>query len=506
MRRPSKRCLALVFGILCGSCTTGTPSLEVGLSPRTPRVDAEANVVISATNADLTAGLGTVTLSTSLGDLGTTSLTLADGSARTTFSCRRASPGCVAGATWEVVARWSPVSGPAITQTVTGRLAVAATVTDGGSIDGGIDGGIDDAGQPLVDAGTQVIDAGLFDAGLPPDATLVSATLGDGFVIGRLGAPRTIGLSPLTSNTTVLLGFDRLPQQLVIYGDRLLYLKNGFAFAWAQDFLDGGEFLPIQTDAGVLPDGGRVDAGLTALVAPENNDPLYATCLGSFGSPDGGFVRALLPTPSGALWVGCSAALSGDITLYINGSTYLAVTPTIALEPIAGNDRYVFGLTADAGLPFLISLTETRAISPLNRRYSKHAVRPTLAGFEVLVFDPVFGGCRLVQIGNDGGLTETPQPQLDRTDRCLEGQFLGQQFVYSVTDPQIGVRSFPIERGGLDAGRVDAGPDAGVSDSGVSDSGVTDFFFFPGPPSDFTTTPPTLSVDFTGPVKVVTKP
>ncbi len=225
--------------VLLLSCQPLQPVLELSVS--SVRVNADATVTVTATNADLTPGTGTVALSTTLGMLSSTSLALSEGSARTKLVCPRSTPGCTANASLDVTAQWT-TSGRTLTQTVTVKLTDPPP-SDGGLVDAGVDAG-QDAG---VDGGEVSEDAGVILQGTPLTG------FGDVFVLGLLGAPRTVGFTPFASPGAVLLGFDRMPERPVLINDRLVYIRDGVAFVWTDDSVDGGR--PDAGDTG-MADGG----------------------------------------------------------------------------------------------------------------------------------------------------------------------------------------------------------------------------------------------------------
>ncbi len=225
--------------VLLVSCQPLQPVLELSVS--SVRVNADATVTVTATNADLTPGTGTVALSTTLGMLSSTSLALSEGSARTKLLCPRSTPGCTANASLDVTARWT-TSGRTLTQTVTVKLTDPPP-SDGGLVDAGVDAG-QDAG---VDGGEVSEDAGVILQGTPLTG------FGDVFVLGRLGAPGTVGFTPFASPGAVLLGFDRMPERPVLINDRLAYIRDGVAFVWSEDFTDGGPPDAGMGDGGVAP-------------------------------------------------------------------------------------------------------------------------------------------------------------------------------------------------------------------------------------------------------------
>lgn len=533
----SLRLAAAVLAVASLSCQPPPPTLDLLVA--TVRPDTDATVSVTGTNGDGTPGTGLVELSTTLGTLSAGSVTLVEGSARTTVRCTRTTSGCAAGGMLQVTARWTSSSG-VITQTATARIVAAIDPnTDAGVV---VDAGVRDAG---TDAGTP-IDAGMeLDAGLViVDGTPLNLAPGEGLVLGRLGSPRTLGFSPFSSAAVVRLGFDRMPDQAIILSNRLVYVRNGNAWVWQEDdlFFDGGadagEVDAGELDAGEL-DGGEVDGGLDAgvldagldagardggadagadagpdtgpfpLFAPEANDPLLASCDGRFG-PDAGLVRALVTTPAGALWLGCSRRADAGIELYANRA--LEVTTSEVATPIAANEVTVLALTDDGGLR-LFSNGVTPQLQGLTARTFARAARATSNGFELLAFDPVFNLCTIVNIELATGTMREFQlpPPVPAGPTCLDAQFFGRRdaLLYVVQTPSNGVLAIPFARtrsdGGVDAGVRDGGADAG-SDAGMSvDAGVlSGFFFAEGPPSEFKAMPPTLSIDFSRPVKLVT--
>lgn len=540
MMTRSFRLAAVVVAVAgLSSCQPPPPTLDLLVA--TVRPDTDATVTITATNGDGTAGTGLVELSTTLGNLGAGSLTLVEGSARTTVRCSRSTPGCAAGGMLQVTARWTSSSG-LITQSATARIVAAiepnpdaGVVVDAGVRDAGVDAGVSSDAGVVVDAGLVIV-----------DGTPLNLAPGEGLVLGRLGSPRTLGFSPFSSAAVVRVGFDRMPDQAVILSNRLVYVRNGNVWVWQEDDIfpdagvdagevdagemDAGELDAGEVDAGELdagaPDAGMADAGVRdggadagvdagpdtgpfPLFAPEANDPFLATCDGRFGA-DAGLVRALVTTPAGGLWLGCSRRPDAGIELYANNQ--LQVTTSEAATPIAANEVMVLALTDDGGLR-LFSNNVTPQLQGLTARTFARAARATSSGFEVLAFDPVFNLCTIVSIDLATGTMRDFQlpPPVPAGSSCLDAQFFGQRdaLLYVVQPPSAGVQAIPFARSrtdaGIDAGTRDGGADAGVDAGMRVDAGsFSGFFFVEGPPSEFKAMPPTLSIDFSRPVKVVT--
>ncbi len=516
MKRAS---LVIVVLIMIAGCPMGAPTLE--LSAGAVTIGSESRVTASAVNADGTPGSGTVTFASSLGALSAASAALTDGAASVKLSCPRTVSGCVAGASIEITARWTSPKGELVKTVVArvnepGQPGDAGQPNDGGT-DAGTDGGALDGGDS---------DAG-FDAGLILDGTPLGGI--DGLVLGRLGSPRTLGFSPLDSNTDVRLGFDRQPTMALIFGDRLIYVRDGTARLWTVDEIDAGDPDAGDADAGEA-DAGDVDAGsrdagvrdggLDAgpgtgpfpLYAPEANDPILETCHGAFGAPDGGTVRALLVTPTGNLWIGCSDLPTDTDVIYRLGSTLLF--PTVTGRAVAALDDTLFLAHPDGGR-FLATSARADQLVLAPKRWAEKAVRAVPGGFEMLAYDPLLTLCVLVTVD---ARTATPRDVLLDgfqlgDQRCLEGQFYGGRDLLLVphTDggPTDGIEAFPFSRRipPRDAGTTDGGArDGGAQDAGV-DAGPEPYLgFFPGPPSNFLAQPPELSIDFSSPVQVITRP
>lgn len=488
-----KRLTLAAFSLFVG-CPIGAPSLDLA-GTRRFAVDGEARLTATATNADGTPATGTVAFSTTLGNLSAAAVELTDGTAKTTLSCPRMTLGCVPGASIEVTARWTSSKGD-LSANLTLQLSAPVQPVDAGELDAGPA----DAG---ADGGA---DAGVFDAGLLLDGTPLGGI--DGLVLGRLGSPRTLGFSPLTSNTDVRVGFDRLPTKGVLFADRLIYVRGGTAYLWAEDEVDAGDPDAGPVDAGLTDAGadGGLDAGPNTgpfpLFAPEANDPLFETCHGAFGAPDGGVVRALLVTPSGNLWIGCSDFPNDTDVLYRVGSTLLF--PTVSGEAVAALDDTLFIAHPDGGR-FIATTSRTERIFLEPKRWAEKAIRAVPGGFEQLAYDPLLTQCVLVTVDGRSGATRVVL--LDGftlgDSSCLEGQFYGSRdlLLISHTDggPTDGVEAVPFTR------RVSVPADAGAGDGGT-DAGSPYEGFFPGPPSNFLARPPELSVDFSAPVMVLTKP
>lgn len=532
--------------VLVLSCQPPVPVLELSVGGL--RVDGEATVTVTATNGDMTPGAGTVALSTTLGMLDSTSLPLTEGSARTKLRCPRSTPGCAANGTIDVTARWTAASG-ALTQTVTVKLTDPPP-SDGGRFDAGVDAGTSDAGRGDggVDAGP-AIDSGVIILGTPLTG------LGDVFVFGRLGAPRTIGFTPFAAPASVLLGFDRLPERVTVINDRLIYIRGGVAFVWSEDYLDGGPPVPVDAgdpdagdpdagdpdagdpDAGD-PDAGDPDAGFDAgpsdagadggsdaglrfgafpLFGPERNDPVLFDCRGRLGSdPDAGVVLALVPTPSGSLWIGCGLSAAEGVSIYFRGTSSFQPPPRV--NPLAANNDTVFGSTNDGGL-YLLNQTSVLSMSSRPRAFSRSA-RATATGFEVLTYDPDSSKCTLGLVNLQGEFSELPLPSgFPQNLGCLDGVLYGRRdaVLFPSLGPQLGFRAFSFTRpvpprdGGTDGGTADGGRDAGPADAGRSDAGQVDagsilsFPFVEGPRSDFFDAGP-YSIDFSFPVELVVRP
>ncbi|MBL8922705.1 MAG: hypothetical protein JNJ54_27905 [Myxococcaceae bacterium] len=495
------------------------PSLE--LSAGTLRIGGEATISVTATVGEQP-GTGTVALTASIGTLDDATVTLAEGTARTRLRCPRSLAGCAAGGLSEVTGRWM---GPAglVTRTISVRLVdppvFDGSVPDAGASDGGAtDGGVTDGG---ADAGPEPVEQRLPGSGLEFDAGS-SLNGGTELVLGRLGQPTTVGFS-VFSSTDVLLGFDSMPESPVIYADRLLYVRNGVVRAWTADELDGGPPEPdAGLDAGTLDAGvrdggadGGADGGLDAgsfgwfpLRAPEWNDEVVASCRGIFGAADSGYVQALLPTRPGGLWLGCSEALRGPIQIFRNGA-YL-FTAQVPVSPLVANERQVLGVRLDGGL-MLISATETMLVPAFgDRRFSGAGRSSPRGSFEVVATDIGSARCVLALIERDGGYAELPLP-IDLVGRCSAARFDGRRDVLLAPiagAPGIGgVEAVPFARMTTDAGRSDGGIADGGSDGGL-DGGLPDagLRFPAGPASDFFADPPTLSVDFTQSIEVVSAP
>lgn len=504
-----------LVGVL--SCAPAMPSLE--LSAGTLRVGGEATLSVTATVGEQP-GTGSVALTASLGTLDDATVTLSEGAARTRLRCPRSLTGCAAGGLIEVTGRWM---GPAglVTRTISVRI-VDPPAFDGSTPDAGVDAGTTDGG---ADAGMEEeVEQRRPDSGLELDAgtSLNGATQ---LVLGRLGPPRTVGFSSLSSNE-VLLGFDSMPEHPVIHAGRLLYVRNGVVRAWTADDLDGG---PPEPDAGTLDAGrrdagagdggadGGLDAGLDAglfgwfpLRDPEWNDEVVASCQGIFGAPDSGYVRALLPTRPGGLWLGCSEAALGPIEVFRNGPYVFSAQ--VAVSPLVANEQQVLGVRFDGGL-MLISATETMLVPVTgNRRFSGAGRSSPRGSFEVVATEVGSDRCVLALIERDGGYAELALP-IDLAGRCSATRFDGR--TDALLAPIAGVpgiggveavpftRAAPPDAGRRDGGLADGGGVDGGADSGQPDAGLR---FTAGPFSDFLADPPTLSVDFVQPVEVVAAP
>lgn len=523
MRRLSLHPLWLLLAF-AGCPMMGQPTLELSVAG-TGRVDADISVGVSATAADGTPGQGTVAISTSLGTLGASTLMLAEGTSRTTLKCPRSLAGCAAGASITITARWTIPGGTVVTQTATLRL-IDPMPTDGGvQPDGGTDGGDPDAGSD-PDAGA--VDAGDVDGGEPELDAGTPLILGpdDGLVLGRFGAPRTVGFSTFSSSSTVSLGFDSMPERPILYGGRLLYVRNGQAFVWVEDYVDGGPPRPPRpvidagttADAGAADggrDGGSVDGGATDggrtdggaadggrdggfdagppppppfILDPEGNDDTFATCIEGFSNRDAGYVRALLPTPLGGLWVACSRNAASPVSLFLRDSEVM--TTSLGAAPLAAHESSVLAMQADGGLAVISA--SGAVIPPASARRFSSRARSVPAGFELLSFDPTTGLCSLA-LFRLGTTTpeEYPLPAgLPVGEACLDGVLWGRRDVllYPAELPDVGVTAIPFSRGGRDAGLGDGG-----------------LVFVAGPPSNLSVDPPVLSIDFASPVEVLAR-
>lgn len=517
-RQPLLRHLWLAL-VIAACPPAGQPTLE--LSVGTARVDSDVSVGVTATAADGTPGQGSVSVSTSVGTLAASTLMLTEGSGRTTLKCARSTSGCSAGATIDVTARWTLPGGTVVTAAKQVRLIdpqpVDAGTTDAGATDAGgtdagdLDAGWPDAGEPELDAGTPL---GLSD--------------GLGLVLGRFGPPSTIGFSSLSSNATVFLGFDTLPEQSLVFGDRLVYVRRGVARVWEEDYVDGGPprdagFAPVidagapdagrdgglvdggatdaggldggpATDAGVdggASDGGRLDAGFDAglppqpfILYPEVNDPIIATCTDAFPNGDAGYVRAVLPTPSGRLWTACSANAFSEVSLFISGSDLLSTN--VSGLPLAAHDGVVLMLAADAGVYLVSTGLPVSPPDSMGRRYAR-AARAVPGGFELLAWEPSTDRCVLATMSLSSAQVTTRQlpPTFPDGIGCLDS-------VFSRSTDTL----FSVGLAGNDL-VVFAWP---LSARSPADGGVV---FTPGPPSNLRSDPPTLAVDFSSPVEVV---
>lgn len=512
MKRAS---LVIVVLIIAAGCPMGAPTLE--LSAGAVTIGSESRVTATALNGDETPGTGTVTFTSSLGSLSATSAALVEGVATVKLSCPRSLGGCVAGASIELTARWTGPKGELV-KTSTVRVNEPGQLVDaGGGQDAGTDAGI------AMDGG--VVDAG-FDAGLMLDGTPLGGI--DGLVLGRLGSPRTLGFSPLDSNTDVRVGFDRQPELGVLFADRLIYVRDGTARVWMVDPLDAGAADAGDPDAGDsdagdpdagIPDAGTPDAGRDGgldagrntgpfpLYVPEANDPILETCFGAFGNPDAGTVRALLVTPTGNLWIGCSDFPQSKDVIYRLGSSLLF--PTISGQAVAALDDTLFIAHPDGGR-FLATAARSDQLFLAPKLWAEKAIRAVPGGFEMLAYDPLLTLCVLVTV--DARARTVRDVLLDGFqlgDRsCVEAQFYGGRDLLLIprTDggPTDGIEAFAFSRRvpPRDAGTRDGGVDGGTAiDAGEPYQG-----FFPGPPSDFLVWPPQLSIDFSHPVQVITRP
>ncbi len=114
--------------VIVSACTppAADPDLALSFSPSV--MDAfgrSVRVRVVATNPDGTIGTGTVTLSTSVGDLDETTFTLdAYGTATTTLTCPSSDPACTPGIDLAVSAVWQRVKAPLQVST-TGRVHIA---------------------------------------------------------------------------------------------------------------------------------------------------------------------------------------------------------------------------------------------------------------------------------------------------------------------------------------------------------------------------------------------
>ncbi|MCU0696324.1 MAG: hypothetical protein MUC96_07340 [Myxococcaceae bacterium] len=534
-----RRCLVLATALALVGCPANDEAV-LSVSAGSLRVGGEVAVTVSA-SVGTGPGTGTVVLTASLGELGAASLALVDGTARTTLRCPRTTPGCVAGATITLTGTWTGPRG-AVTETATVRV-VDPVSSDGGADAGRPDAGSPDAGSP--DAGpVEPIDP---DGGLEVDGGTFLTGAGP-LLLGRLGEPRTIGFSPLVAGAPVSLGFDQVPEQVLQYAGRLFYVRRGFLHVWVEDFpdsgvpvvdagdpdageVDGGEVDAGEVDAGEFdagdPDAGDVDAGPFdagfgpfPLFDPEGNDLRVASCVGLFGAPDSGYVRVALPTPSGALWLGCSESASGPIALYRKGQRFLSVTNP-ALQPLAASEQFIFAVEVlrDGGvpLPVVFSATESAVAFPRPdaRLYQLGAARPTVNGFDVLSFSPALGECYVGSMDRRGSYVERALllPAGAPPSGCLDARFDGTRDAVLVLGsldggPTDRVYDVPFVRpvmpGRLDAGSADGGSaDGGSVDGGLPDAGAASTRFVAGPPSDFLVDPPTLSIDLSRPAHII---
>ncbi|MCA2978838.1 MAG: hypothetical protein INH41_22105 [Myxococcaceae bacterium] len=517
--------VAALVALACPS-----PMATLTVSAGTLRVGGEATVTVSAfTGAQ--PGSGAVEVSTSLGELGATSVPLDDGAGRTTLRCPRATPGCVAGASITLTARWNSPQG-SLTETATVRVFEVSAGDGGGGMDGGgLDGGARDGGP--LDGGA--LDGGpvegilLFDGGtpLPQDRALV---------IGRIGPPRTLGFSELTTGAPVRLGFNELPAQALLYGGRLVYVRRGVLAAWTEDFADaggeaadggapdGGEADGGELDAGALdgggPDGGSLDSGMSfgpfPLFNPEGNDPVIATCSGVFSAPDAGVLRMVLPTPGGGVWLGCSETPTGPVRLLAKGSRRLPIDPADPLVPLAGEEQSILGVVdfADAGnevVMFSQSASSRLRFDVQGRAHVRSATRAVPGGYEFLVFDAANDRCWLGSLDVMGRYSEVLLPAKMFGGRCQGARFDGPRDALLAIGLEVfdaGLESVVLELalvrsvdgGARDGGTSDGGAgDGGSVDAGRADAGPTELLpvvrFRAGPPSNFGSSPPALSID-----------
>lgn len=506
------------------ACSPPTPTLEV--TGGSLRIDGQVSLSVSASEG-LQPGAGSVTVSTSLGVLDATELMLVDGAARTTLRCPRATPGCVAGGQVTVTARWNR-SGGVLTATTTLRLT-DPTPVDGGSVDAGADAG------PGPDGGAA--DGG-FDGGPSVDLGSIDLSMASpldpaiqGVAFGYFSPTRTIGFAPFGDGGTVRLGFDSFPENALLVGDRLVYLRQGALFAWVEDQPDAGATLPMDDggldagpdagleddgglDAGLEDDGGLSDSGvgdagpgdggvppLFPLFAPQTNDfALPLQCTNVVGLADSGVIVRMARSHRNVVWVECQARADAGSPFFrpVGGELFGGRTEGRLL---AAGGRGVLVASPDGGLAF-----ETRDFAALAadapiRQYDPRSARAVGdTAFELLSFDPNSNQCRLMRVdlsrtGTMAQLQLTDQvlvSNLPRLRTCLSWRFVGTQDLLASSDPSLGVIGVPFLRlladGGFDAGSPDAGR--------PTDAGVTQRLLPPGPPSDLTQQPPRLSIDF----------
>lgn len=423
---------------------------------------------------------GSVTLNTTIGRLGETTLQLAEGTASTTLRCLVGTDGPCVGS-GEVTGQWSQGSQSA-KATATIRFSTP-TVFDGGPrLDAGAsDGG--DGGSP--DGGLR--DGGIQDAGPAPTSF---ADMGPILVFGRVGI--RYGVSSFTNNTMTSFGWQMAPKTPHFFGDSLAYVRDFGVYLVVADTL-------LAFDAGI--DAGAV---LSFPANPELNDISLPTGCGLLEVTE--LVRG-----NGTLWARCS-----DDRLASLSRPGFFIELGDAGSPLAVADELVL-VSNDGGLFLKNASVRTPVVSRLGRQFGRF--RPAEGpGFWGVAYAPSESRCYRVDISSGGTLMERPALELPADAGCLnavpapdrnsflyrsalpDGGMLGFIELLPLV-PDAGTRDGGSDGGAVDGGDLDAGEtDAGETDGGETDGGETDGgdadagpvdSGFSGPPRQFLFGPPT---------------
>ncbi len=340
-------------GVVAG-CSADQTALSLTASPRSLVADGSSTstVTVDAVGASGLAGAGTVSLKASTGALKDATLTLTDGSAKTTYTCQTS---CGVSAT--LTASWSTGG-----RTVTAETVISFYVpSDAGTAR--TDAGLTDAGANPVDAGLPPFDAG---GGWAPEAVVLFGPVGDEH---QLGWQNLVG-------GEVALGLTVVPDDLVSTRRGLVYRTGPTVHVAVFD-------APTPVD----------DGGWAFPSAPEANDvPVTVTC------PDGGLtgMRAGLDDE---LWLLCQnnevRLVPGDIRYPLQaGDAFLAGSGGVAMVRRDG------GVVLQASSGAVVKFGGPPGVAA-------PAIRATATGFDFTY--EADGGCRLGHATHAGQFTDMGQ-------------------------------------------------------------------------------------------------
>lgn len=499
----------------------GTPTLSVSISPSfASNMDPLGSTVrVNVATAAGAPATGSVKLTTTMGEVAESTVTLADGEARTTIRCVVRLHGACVGQ-GEVKATWAS-GGETAEGTATVRFGPPTVRPDGGSTDGGDAGSETDSGvDGGNDGGSMMIDAG----------PAFGSVYGNVLVIGTMALPGALGFSVLESLDSGHIGWapSEPPQSLAMLGDKLLYVDlDGGVYEWVPDELvpPGGVVRPPDggSDAGADAgaDAGGLDGSYTFPMVLGGNDRSVATecasgvtklfqsqhevwafCIPQFGAE--GEVSRL---SSDRLNLPIHRS---DVPLMVSGATVL-LRMAFDAGTFADAGARDAGTAPDGGVLYDSALftmqggTYTAVAGSTQRIFGQHP-RATGSGFQVVTFDVTRSRCFRASIGFNAQMIERPAPDLPNDGGCLAAHFLPNSddviipttladggFALLVYQPHVVADGG--EDGGIDAGAVDAGVRVGL------DGGYTFELR-----TDLSAHPPVLVVDPQYPIEVLVGP